>query len=77
VSSDRALLDPPSYFGEWQAAKTGRGELDRQRQAVQAVADLRDERRVLVSHGEVVSRGRCPHDEQLPGLGLTQRFGAR
>ena len=58
----------PSEQRTWlQQSGAGRGELDGERQTIEAPADLHDGQRVVLGQGEVVADGLGSIDEQLHG----------
>lgn len=61
-----ALGQPTVELGELDVASARRGQLDRQRNAVEALADRGDQVRV---EGGGARRGPRPVDEQLDGAG--------
>ena len=71
------LLEPPRHRVGRQQAAPGRGELDRQRQAVQPAADLGHVARTLVRELEGGIDCPCPRDEEPHGVVRRQLLEGR
>ena len=72
-----ATSEPGEQRIRFQQSGAGRGELDGERQTVEAPADLHDGQRVVLGQGEVVADGLGPIDEQLHGGQRGQLFDRR
>jgi len=70
-----AILESSPDLLDAEDPQAGRRQLERQRDAVESGADLRDRRGVLRRDPEVGLRGRRPLDEQSDGLAPGQRLG--
>ncbi len=68
-----ALLEPGEQRLRREQLRAGGGELDREREAVEADADLGDRGRVRVRHGEVGLDGAGAFDEERDRLVLRER----
>ena len=66
-SASRTCSEPSEQCRRFEQSGARRGELDGERQTVEAPADLDDGARVVVGQGEVVADGPGSIDEQLHG----------
>ncbi len=67
------LVEAAQERGRWKRAHAGRGELDRERQALEPDADLGDGGRVLARQDELVDGGARPLAEEADRLAQRQR----